>query len=617
MITIKRIAWNTKTISAAVGIVIVFSVAAYAGYFSRRIAPHTFIGVVPVGGQTRDQASGRLKDAIAQFSRDGIRFDIEGASDTILLDDISFDLDINHAIDRAFARGHGDSPMANVIDSLTSLVSSEQVDAPVQFDQDQLVTRLGQVAAAHESARQDVRLQISGTTVKLLTDTKPGRAIDRSTAVQVIMQSLAALDSRPITLALVDDAPIADPALAPQALANARKMMARALTLQYEDSYFTISRAKLGGWIMSTYQGSQLVASISRQSVAQYAANVAKYVNIDPQPPQVTTVQGRVTGIVPPRVGQAVKESELVDMILASIYARTGSDKVGDTIMIPVKTTRPSLAGMNLGEGITELVGHAVTTFTGSPKNRISNIKNGVKFISGTIIQPGQEFSALGTLGVIDDTTGYLPELVIKGNRTKPEFGGGLCQVSTTLFRAVMNAGLPITARQNHSYRVSYYEKDGNGVKIGPGLDATVYEPKPDFKFRNDMPTPILIIGAVTGDKVTFDLYGTKDGRASAIIGPKLLSEVPSGPAIYVDTDALPKGMTKQVETPHPGGTATATYIVTYADGRKVTQVFNSRYKPWPAQYLVGTNTLCSTAAQCAAMVAALATPTILPTPSQ
>jgi vancomycin resistance protein YoaR len=178
----------------------------------------------------------------------------------------------------------------------------------------------------------------------------------------------------------------------------------------------------------------------------------------------------------------------------------------------------------------------------------------------------------------------------------------------------VLNAGLPVVARRNHSYRVSYYEKDGAGAFIGPGLDATIYEPDVDFKFRNDMATPVLIIGSVTGDKVTFEIYGTKDGRTSVVVGPKLLTEVPSGPAIYAETDALPKGMTRQVETPHPGGTAVATYTVTYKDGRKAMQTFNSRYRPWPAQYLVGTNTHCSTAAQCAQMMAALATPT--PNPS-
>ncbi|MBX4211787.1 MAG: VanW family protein [Candidatus Yanofskybacteria bacterium] len=267
---------------------------------------------------------------------------------------------------------------------------------------------------------------------------------------------------------------------------------------------------------------------------------------------------------------------------------RTSPVAKAQELPLPIKISKPAFGEADNLSGITELIGKATTRFTGSPTNRISNIKNGVKFLTGLIVKPGEEFSTLQALGTIDNTTGYLPELVIKGDRTTPEFGGGLCQVSTTLFRAVMNAGLPVTARRNHSYRVAYYENDGAGRRIGPGLDATIYEPDPDFKFKNDTANPIVIIGTVEGDKVTFELFGTGDGRSSEIKGPTLLTEIPAGPPMYVETDTLAPGVVKQIETAHPGGTTTATYIITYADGQKVSQVFKSSYRRWPARYLVG-----------------------------
>ena len=363
-------------------------------------------------------------------------------------------------------------------------------------------------------------------------------------------------------LQLHDDMPKADPTKANTAVAQARKMLARPLLLQYEDLQFYISRERLGTWITSTYDGDQLTASLDRDAIAAYVVTVANALNIASQPPQITTQDGRVTGFVPPKVGRSVQEDKLADMIVGAVNARTGTDKIGDNLVVPLKSTKMSLVGMDADSGITELIGRATTPFTGSPRNRISNIKNGVKYLTGTIVASGEEFSTLKTLDVIDNTTGYLPELVIKGNRTVPEFGGGLCQVSTTLFRAVLDAGLPVTARRNHSYRVSYYEKDGNGKVIGPGLDATIYQPDTDFKFRNDTAHPVLIIGYVAGDKITFELYGTKDGRTSQIIGPTKLTETPPGEPIYIETTDLAPGVIKQVETPHPGGSATATYIV-------------------------------------------------------
>jgi vancomycin resistance protein YoaR len=110
---------------------------------------------------------------------------------------------------------------------------------------------------------------------------------------------------------------------------------------------------------------------------------------------------------------------------------------------------------------------------------------------------------------------------VIKNNKTEPEFGGGICQVSTTVFRVAINSGLEITARRNHAYPVSYYNPQG--------MDATVYVPRPDLRFINDTPGYILIQTKIEGTKLTFQFYGTDDGRKIEIIGPKILEKNPDG----------------------------------------------------------------------------------------
>lgn len=171
--------------------------------------------------------------------------------------------------------------------------------------------------------------------------------------------------------------------------------------------------------------------------------------------------------------------------------------------------------------GVKTLLGRGESNFRGSSKSRVKNINVAANKISSTLLKPGEEFSFVNTLGKVDARNGYLPELVIKGNKTIPEYGGGICQVSTTLFRAALNAGLPILERRNHSYVVNYYGK--------PGLDATIYLPKPDFKFKNDTNHHILIQHYITGTTLYYEIYGTSTGKTAKTIEPVVLESSPDG----------------------------------------------------------------------------------------
>jgi len=171
--------------------------------------------------------------------------------------------------------------------------------------------------------------------------------------------------------------------------------------------------------------------------------------------------------------------------------------------------------------GVKTLLGKGESNFRGSSKSRVKNINVAANKISSTLLKPGEEFSFVNTLGKVDARNGYLPELVIKGDKTIPEYGGGICQVSTTLFRAALNAGLPITERRNHSYVVNYYGK--------PGLDATIYLPKPDFKFQNDTNHHILIQHYIVGTILYYEIYGTSTGKTAKTIEPVVLESSPDG----------------------------------------------------------------------------------------
>ena len=164
--------------------------------------------------------------------------------------------------------------------------------------------------------------------------------------------------------------------------------------------------------------------------------------------------------------------------------------------------------------------------------------------------------------------------------------GGGVCQVSTTLFRAALNAGLPITERHEHSYRVHYYEDDGSK----PGLDATVFNPTEDLKFINDTPAYILIQTKTdaTNLTLTIEFYGAPDGRKAEILNQTLTGVVPPPAPLYQDDPTLPVGEVRQVDFAAWGAKASFEYRVTKNGVHTIDQVFTSNFRPWQAVFLKG-----------------------------
>lgn len=180
------------------------------------------------------------------------------------------------------------------------------------------------------------------------------------------------------------------------------------------------------------------------------------------------------------------------------------------------------LADVNLKkQGFQELIASAETNYAGSPPNRQHNIKIGAEKFNGFILEPNTEFSFLAELGPITTQAGYRSELIIKQNKIIPELGGGICQVSTTIFRAALAAGLPITSQKPHSLKVSYY--------YPPGLDSTIYPGIVDLKFVNDTGYPILFQLAVLADeRLRVNFFGlTTDDREVTLKGPFYLNGQP------------------------------------------------------------------------------------------
>ena len=256
-------------------------------------------------------------------------------------------------------------------------------------------------------------------------------------------------------------------------------------------------------------------------------------------------------------------------------------------IELLVSASKPEVILADLNDlGIKELIGFGESHYAHSIPNRVHNVALTTQKISGALVAPGQEFSFNKTLGEVSQATGYRPAYVISQGKTVLGDGGGVCQVSTTVFRAALNAGLNITLRKQHAYRVSYYELDQK-----PGVDATVYAGDTDLRFINDTDGWILIVGEADSKNLymKMEIYGTSDGRTTEITNHKVWDASPALPTVYYPTYDLPSGVKQQIDWLVGGIKAEFTNVVKDKDGQVIReQKFFSNYRPWSAKYMVG-----------------------------
>lgn len=581
--------YNARKIffSVLFAISIVFSF--YNLFYSNKILPRVSIASIDVSGVTKEEAATKLRARYDLFFETGIRILINSNEEVIDPQNIDLALPVDTLTEIAWTLGREGSWLDQLIARISAPFSMRVVSSDVEVNIEKLRSEIDTLISLYDNPRKDIRYNISGISVGFFYDTELGEVFNRKEAERVVLSHIANLDISSVELLPQEDAPKVNPDFLGESKKLAEKLISAPLALAYKDKRFNISREKIGSWISSRYEGNRLLPEINHKFVSEFVTELADEIDTPAQNPNIIVENGKVAEFIAPQKGRALSQDETVKLITDALYIRNSPGGIVKELSLPVLIKKPQSEGSAKDLGIVELLGKATTPFNGSPKNRILNIKNGVKFLTGVLVPPGEEFSTVESLGSIDNTSGYLPELVIKGDETVPEFGGGLCQVSTTLFRSVLNAGLPVIERRNHSYRVPYYERDGDGNFIGPGLDATIYSENPDFKFKNDTSAHILIQGFVEGDKITFELYGTGDGRKSFIDGPHTIQETPPGEPIYIETAELPKGETKKIDTGHPGGVAIATYKVEYPDGRVESQEFKSYYRRWSDKYLVGT----------------------------
>lgn len=228
----------------------------------------------------------------------------------------------------------------------------------------------------------------------------------------------------------------------------------------------------------------------------------------DAEDAHMTIANGRVVDFNPGQQGLYPDSHATTLSLLRNLQTGT----LVTTIVFTKTDPQVSLSSTNT-LGINTLLSGGISDFSNSSKNRLANIEAGMQQVRGVIVKPGETFSFGEYLGDVTAAKGFKPEIVIKAEGLVPELGGGICQVSSTLFRAVMQSGMQITQRRNHAFSVSHY--------FPPGTDATIYTPATDLKFINDTPAHVLIWPYyIDKTHLAFDLYGTKDNRSVVVDEP-------------------------------------------------------------------------------------------------
>lgn len=311
------------------------------------------------------------------------------------------------------------------------------------------------------------------------------------------------------------------------------------------------------------------VLSYDEEKVKEFINSVNNQVKVDAVDAKIS-VNGGSISVTPEVMGKQLNIDELFNKIKECIDPNP--EKV-ETIAMELQDYSPRITSTDLNK-ITGIMSSYSTTFGTSDKGRVENLRIASGYINGTLLMPGDEFSYNNTIGETTPERGYKEANTYVGSKIVPGYGGGVCQVSSTLYRAVIQANIRSTERRNHSMTVGYAK---------PGLDATVAAGYIDYRFVNTYDFPIYIQGYLSGNQVVFNIWGNKEamgGKTYELVN-EILETYNYGTEEVKDSN-LSEGK-RVVTAAGSNGCKASGYLVTYDNGVQVnkelisTDVYSSR----------------------------------------
>lgn len=372
-----------------------------------------------------------------------------------------------------------------------------------------------------------------------------------------------------------------------QNAADAERFLSAPIEIRFGDQRWTWTKDEILYLFNIEQRSDGVLTTPNEGAIALEVERLAKRIDRPSKEPRIRLVDGVPTLLAEGVPGIQIDQAAAVVAIRNAFYAESRTVEL-PSISIAPKLTLEAIQQLRFDD----ILSTGRSSFAGSADYRITNIKAGARILNGTLIAPNSEFSFNTHIGEIDEANGFMLGAAIVNNRTQQEPGGGICQVSTSVFRAAFYAGLPITEWHHHQFYISWYDAYAYPDRNGPGLDAAIFTGQDDLRFRNDTNHWMMMDITVdeTNQILDIQLRGVATGRTVQVSEPNTTKtdSAPSEPR-YIDDPTLPVGTVKQTDKARDGMDVVV-YRTVLEDGKVIsTKDFATSFAAWPDIYLRGT----------------------------
>jgi vancomycin resistance protein YoaR len=557
-----------------------------ASVYNNKIHAGVTIEGQGMSGLTQDAAVARINQYLADNQDKTITLTGGGKSWQIKPSGLGTKVDVAAAVTAAMNITRQNNFAVDMATKLKLYFGGQDVKLQGSVDSASLDTFIGQIATALDQPAVNASLTIRGSTVAALQE-KEGLLVDQATLKETLTEMLLSLHSTDITVPMVKDDPDIVASDNAAAMTQARTMVSAPVMLTWGEKSWTFTPQEIASYIVFTSSGTEgpslPIPSLSAEKMTAKLQTIGTQTVTTPVDAAFKIVNKKVK-IVPGVEGVVLDATKTAEALTTAALRTTDrTAEVQGTKQEPELTTAEAEA-----MGITDLLAEYTTKYAGV-EDRSFNVALTVKYLlkDGKLyLKPGQEFSFKETVGPRTAERGFRKAPgIVPGIQLEDVYGGGICQVSTTLFNAVLLSGLKVTERRNHTIYIDHYPR---------GRDATVTDDGPDFKFVNNTDHYIWVTGKSNGRTTTLQVWGTSDGRKVSLDVSKWYAVW--GPYTSTTLDpSLRTGVTLVFDKGQAAKMCMLTRTITWPNGKKAKDQFESNYKHRYMIIKVGTGTTTTT----------------------